>query len=476
MRQVGCSTSLHTVSDVCFSFQPCGWEPAWTSKQPTSRSRSGNRTKACSLSSQASCTGTPCHFGARFSGYWCSFAHHLLAQQPHRAWLYVDDLLAALLRSSGDLQLALLVVLLVCLKSPISWKKAALGDSLVWCGWKFNFHSETVSLEPDKLAKLAAQTQALLDGKKADKKALQSCLGLLNWATSISHHLRSYTAPLHSDLNSPPGTRYNTHARVWQRFLFSLDNRAVVIRPVPGLHISASARLIEVGSLRVRRKSDVPLLPNSDKPTWVRIADPTAAEIARTKSSKEARARLLSCVQSTPTKPLSDPYLLRCMSAADAMAEGEIVGIGGWLCSKDGLHWFSEIWTMAQIREVWPQLHKDAQKYIACFETLAQLALLQMAHSRLGHKYLFLAMPAGSAPGRMLTPLPCSSPTSPARRTFGHSRNKLDRFRSRPLACFSFSLRELCQPKGITLHPSRAFTRKRFSEPRPQPFAGTGLL
>ena len=164
---------------------------------------------------------TVCHFGARFSAYWWQrlgalllrIAHQLLAQQPHKAWLYVDDLLAALLRSSGDLQLALLVVLLVCLKSPISWKKAALGDSLVWCGWK---------LKPDKLAKLA------------DKKALQSCLGLLNWATSISHHLRSYAAPMYSDLNSPPGTLCNIHARMWQRFLFSLDNRAVVARTVPG--------------------------------------------------------------------------------------------------------------------------------------------------------------------------------------------------------------------------------------------------
>ena len=95
---------------------------------------------------------TVCRFGARFSAYWWQrlgalllrIARQLLAQQPHKAWLYVDDLLAALLRSSGDLQLALLVVLLVCLKSPISWKKAALDDSLVWCGWKFNFRSETV--------------------------------------------------------------------------------------------------------------------------------------------------------------------------------------------------------------------------------------------------------------------------------------------------------------------------------------------
>ena len=136
--------------------------------------------------------------------------------------------------------------------------------------------------------------------------------------TSISHHLRSHAAPMYSDLNSPPGTLYNVHARVWQRFLFSLDNRAVVARTVPGLHISASARVIEVGSLRVRRKSDVPLLPNSDKPTWVRIADPTASEITLTKSSNslapilcavrshcQSRASCVACQQPTPWQPLA---------------------------------------------------------------------------------------------------------------------------------------------------------------------------
>ena len=77
---------------------------------------------------------------------------------------------------------------------------------------------------------------------------------------------------------------------MWQRFLFSLDNRAVVSRDIPGLHISASSRVIEVGSHKVRRKSDVPLLPSSDRLTWVRVADPTASEIALTKDSKEALA------------------------------------------------------------------------------------------------------------------------------------------------------------------------------------------
>ena len=33
------------------------------------------------------------------------------------------------------------------------------------------------------------------------------------------------------------------------------------------------------------------------------------------------------------------------------------------------------------------------------------------------------------------------------------SRDKLDRFRSKPLACFRFMLSQLCQPEGITLYP-----------------------
>ena len=493
------AVQLPTVSDVCFSFQPSDPRSMWIGASldfKAAHKQVKVRPKDQGLllfEFQSKLYGyVVCHFGARFSAYWWQrlgalllrIAHSLLASQPHKAWLYVDDLLAALLRSSGDLQLGLLVTLFVCLKSPISWKKAALGDSL-------NFRSETVSLEPDKLLKLAQQIQALLAAKKVTKKALQSCLGLLNWATSISLHLRSYTAPLYSDLHSPPGTLRNIPPRMWQRLLFSLDSKAVVTKPLPGLHISTSSRIIEVGSIKVRRKSDVPLLPNSDRLTWVRVADPSASEISLTKDSKDCVAWLLSCVQATPTKPLADPRLLNCLSAADAMAEGDTVGIGGWLCTKDGLHWFSEIWSMQEVRALWPQLHKEAQRYIACFETLAQLALLQMAHSRLGHRYLSFAMPAGSdnTPTKagvnklFSTAWPLSlflrlvaswshahsvsllvSHVSGKKNVWADelSRDRLERFKSKEAARFRFSLSELCQPECITLHPPSARWRDNF--------------
>ena len=128
-----------------------------------------------------------CHFGAKFSAYWWQrvgglitrILHASLAQHPHRAWLYVDDLLAALLRTSAHESLLILVLLLSCLGAPISWKKASVGDSLIWCGWKFNFAYETVELCAAKRIKLSAQIQGLLSKPKVPRKDLEACIGLL---------------------------------------------------------------------------------------------------------------------------------------------------------------------------------------------------------------------------------------------------------------------------------------------------------
>ena len=78
------------------------------------------------------------------------------------------------------------------------------------------------------------------------------------------------------------------------------------------------------------------------------------------------------------------------------MAEGDQVGIGGWVSTKHGLAWFAESYTMEEIRSVWPFLTKNAQKYIACFETVAQLALAMTAKAHLGHTRLSLCLPSES--------------------------------------------------------------------------------
>ena len=72
-----------------------------------------------------------CHFGARFSAYWWQrtgafllrLLRGILSAHPHRAWLFVDDFLAALRRPDAPQQLALVVIFFAVISAPISWKK-----------------------------------------------------------------------------------------------------------------------------------------------------------------------------------------------------------------------------------------------------------------------------------------------------------------------------------------------------------------
>ena len=78
------------------------------------------------------------------------------------------------------------------------------------------------------------------------------------------------------------------------------------------------------------------------------------------------------------------------------MAEGTQVGIGGWISTKNSLAWFAETHSVEEVREFWPFLTKEAQRYIACFETLAQLALAMTAKAHHGESRLSLCLPTES--------------------------------------------------------------------------------
>ena len=63
-------------------------------------------------------------------------AHALLCKHPHRAWLYVDDLLAFLRKTDAAEAAALTnsIALLSTLHAPISWEKGTIffSSRLVW--------------------------------------------------------------------------------------------------------------------------------------------------------------------------------------------------------------------------------------------------------------------------------------------------------------------------------------------------------
>ena len=78
------------------------------------------------------------------------------------------------------------------------------------------------------------------------------------------------------------------------------------------------------------------------------------------------------------------------------MAEGDAVGIGDWISTASEFFWFSESWSMTEVRHFWPELTKTAQAYISCFETLAQLALAMLAYRKLHSRHFKFVLPTAS--------------------------------------------------------------------------------
>ena len=111
-----------------------------------------------------SSTITECTILGAFSAFWWQRTgefllrqvHGLLAWKPHKAFLFVDDLLCALFRDSAPDMFALVVLFFCATAAPISWKKAQFQDSLVWCGWEINFSHDTFQVVSAKLTKLDA--------------------------------------------------------------------------------------------------------------------------------------------------------------------------------------------------------------------------------------------------------------------------------------------------------------------------------
>ena len=126
---------------------------------------------------------------------------------------------------------------------------------------------------------------------------------------------------------------------------------------------ACDAAVQHLSSAAQSRACRLPVFQNfgGRKPTWVRIADPNNPFTALSKASQACLEWLGSCLKHSPTQV-----------------------------------WFAETWTMQDVRRVWPCLSKPAQRYIACFETLAQLALLQATQSHIGGGRYSFSMLSGT--------------------------------------------------------------------------------
>ena len=344
------------------------------------------------------------HFGGRFSAFWWSrvgalllrLLHQFLHTQ-HKAYLYVDDLFV--LTSPQKLREVLwtTVVFLMLLGTPISWKKAQVGSNITWIGWHFDLNLLTVQLVPEKTTRLLETLTELLGKPSVKSKQLEQALGMLIWFTSIAKHLRPHLAPLYKCLYTPPATLFSIPAASWPAFVNTLTKDAVISQEHPHCFLPIGGRVIEMGHSPIKSRDDLPLAPKTTKLQWIRIACPLQDEISLTREAKNKLRWFVQIIQRhchVFTIPKPPNMIMR--AATDAFAEGEDFGLGGWLISSTQVAWFSEQFDMTALRRFMPQLNKDAQKYIASFEILAQLGLLIGAIDHLHFDQMALCIPSAS--------------------------------------------------------------------------------
>ena len=146
------------------------------------------------------------NFGARASGFYWNRVAGLLLRLTHRLWhvrhsaqIYVDDLLAILLRSSAPLLSAPLVVMLCVLRVPMSWHQAALSARVTWIGWSFDLEHYTVELDPAKLRRLLELLRLLSASPRCTVSSLEKLTGKLLWLSNLFQAFRPSLAPLYVD-------------------------------------------------------------------------------------------------------------------------------------------------------------------------------------------------------------------------------------------------------------------------------------
>ena len=248
---------------------------------------------------------TVCHFGARFSAYWCArvgglitrILRSVLQSYGHRAWLRVDDLLM-LFRAADHAQgTCVTVALLSIVNAPVSWKKAQVGPLATWCGWTFNFSLESLRLREPKMQRRSPATT--------------ETLGLLMWATSTCQHLRPYMAPLYRDLRSGAGALKQVHAPQRQSFL-ALDEKATVIAQPAGLWLPLKGKVTKLGSSDVTCEANLPRVPPSHKSQWIRLFDRRRSEVRLRAEAKQAQRWLCTCFAHNRLRSMRQPPMMHC--------------------------------------------------------------------------------------------------------------------------------------------------------------------
>ena len=352
-----------------------------------------------------------CHFGGRWSAYWWSRAGaffvrflHLVIQDPHQLWLYVDDFLFRLRKKQFSETGALIFLVLDALGCPLSWKKQECG-AVTWIGLAIDFRSGVWTLPEDKYEKMVDfLTYMSQDSRKLQRKRIEAGLGLMQWIIRVFPYMKPYLSFFYRVLCRPVMSQFNLPHTSMCRFLAALGENLSFTHALAHPEIPAGSSLLQFGPLNPprTRKEVSELRPVPEKGVFVRISNPRSTEVRNCVESQQVAKLWLFQVRGTPLmrpmvccKPVANLSM-----RADAWAAGDKLGIGGWWSSVPNpsiadCPWFTMQLSLDDFPPEW-KLPADAQLNIAGFETLAQTALLVACGCELANRMGQIYVPSGS--------------------------------------------------------------------------------
>ena len=177
------------------------------------------------------------------------------------------------------------------------------------------------------------------------RKELDKCLGLHCWFTSALPSLRPWLQALFQVLRKPAIVVRALDAEQLADLRACVDDKLLIVQKPRRCPVSVCWRALEIAYKPVA--SATALQHVGPFPVWVKFGNPASTEVRISREAAEAATFYHDLIQLNVAIRLVQSAGPRVGAAADAFAEGDRAGIGGWwirpdvqVC-PDNMNWFS---------------------------------------------------------------------------------------------------------------------------------------
>ena len=305
----------------------------------------------------------------------------------HSLMIYVDDLICLLRKCTSPLLAALVVILLLVLKVPMSWHKANLSSCPVWIGWSIDLATFTVCMEEDKQQRLLQLLLSLLQARYASRQDVERLTGKLLWLSGLFAFLRPTLATLYALQHSGQLVMAALTPDQWSNLRPLLNADLVVTGSIGHPSVPVGSTLLRVARLPVSELAHIPAwLPDSRR-VWIQVSHRHTSSVRITDEVCEVLSLWKDFLhQSTCRQSILLAPLFQCEAFADVCADSSSVGLGGYVKFPSApTRFFQASIPKSALAPLCPFFTREGnpQHFIAAWELLAQCALVWAAHGML---------------------------------------------------------------------------------------------